>query len=146
MLREALPALLEFKDTMMGLMTKKQGGGSDDESAGAKSGGEILRTLRRAHRTYERSTPSPLGKANGPKPSSKNMGETSRTKTASRDLNVSELETEPSLDGTGSESSTKMKALLDHFASDTSHPSPATAQQIPKKETPVKHLLPPWIR
>ena len=133
-LRETMPALLEFKDTMMEMLTDDRAGGSDDESAGARAGGAVLRQLRRAHRSYQQATPSPLGKVHPPIAMEKPSGESSGTKTASRDLQFSDLDKVTTPSDSGSGESTKMKALLSHFAP----PTPSTTKKpTPKKLSPL---------
>jgi hypothetical protein len=134
-LQEQLPALLEFRDTVMRLLGDDKVGGSDDESGGAGSGGLIMRHLRRANRTYQLATPSPREKVT---PSATKIGTTGTskgTKPASRDLKFRDLDQDTSLSDTGSESSSKMKAMLAHFAKPTPGPTPKT---IPRKLSPIK--------
>ena len=139
-LRDAMPALLEFKESMMELLTAEKAGGSDDESAGAKSGGPMMRHLRRAHRTYTQQTtptPSPLGGT----AQSVEPGKSSRTKrSASRALNGNDLDKDTNPSDSGSEGSTKMKALWDHFASDNPTPKSTDKKTIPKKQSPLNRF------
>lgn len=143
-LRDALPALMEFKETMMELLTADKAGGSDDDSAGAKSGGTVMRQLRRAYRTYTQQTtptPSPLGTADQSVAAKEPKGMSSRTKrTASRALNGNDLDKDTDPSDTGSEGSTKMRALWEHFKSDTPTPSSTEKKTIPKKQSPINYF------
>ena len=138
-LRELTTALSGFRDSMMGVLVDDKAGGSDDESAGARSGGAILRHLRKANRAYLQATPPPRGKEDPPIAKEKTPGKSSRTKTASRDLQFRDCEEETALSDSRSEESTKMKALLDHFAPDP--PTPSSANKPNQTKLSPKQLF-----
>ena len=103
-----------------------------------------MRQLRRAYRTYTQQTtptPSPLGTADQSVAAKEPKGMSSRTKrTASRALNGNDLDKDTDPSDTGSEGSTKMRALWEHFKSDTPTPSSTEKMTIPKKQSPINYF------
>ena len=134
LLKDMVPALKSFHETVSGMLSGERVVESDDEGDGTGVAG-FLRRIRSANREYHQATPSPQGKLSdrNPKQGDPVKGMRGKANVASRHLHA-QFETSTDEPSETSGSSDLMQALRGHFVAT---PSPSTKKTIPKKQTPV---------
>ena len=134
LLKDMVPALKSFHETVSGMLSGERVVESDDEGDGTGVAG-FLRRIRSANREYHQATPSPQGKLSdrNPKQGDPVKGMRGKANVASRHLHA-QFETSTDEPSETSGSSDLMQALRGHFVTT---PSPSTKKTIPKKQTPI---------